>query len=52
LDKAHEVCRKKQLWREVVFLLGRMGNTNEALTLLIEKLKDVNEVRKSHQLMI
>lgn len=46
LDKAYEICKKKQLWREMVFLLGRMGNTNEALSLLIEKLKDIKEAIK------
>ena len=30
---------------EMVFLLGRMGNNREALTLIIERLGDVNRVR-------
>jgi hypothetical protein len=41
LEKALEVCKAKRLYREQVFILGRMGNTNDALALIIEKLDDV-----------
>lgn len=33
---------RDRLYRSIVYLLGRMGNTNEALGLIIEKLQDVN----------
>ncbi|XP_054157899.1 vacuolar protein sorting-associated protein 41 homolog [Oppia nitens] len=42
LETALEVCRKKNLFNEVVFLLGRMGNTKEALQLITDKLNDIN----------
>ena len=37
-----DVCRKKNLFNETVFLLGRMGNTKEALKLITDKLDDIN----------
>jgi len=33
--------RNKQLYKGIVYLLGRMGNTNDALALIIDKLEDV-----------
>ena len=42
LEKALEVCRKKNLFNEIVFLLGRMGNTKEALQMITDKLNDIN----------
>ncbi|KAJ7513739.1 hypothetical protein O6H91_23G012400 [Diphasiastrum complanatum] len=43
LDKAYEICSRRGLTRERVFILGRMGNTREALALIINKLKDMQE---------
>jgi len=37
LDRALEVCSSKELWREVVFIYGRMGSIPEALKFMIEK---------------
>jgi hypothetical protein len=42
LEKALEICRRKNLFNEVVFLLGRMGNTKEALQLITDELNDIN----------
>ncbi|KAG8947639.1 Vacuolar protein sorting-associated protein 41 [Tulasnella sp. 424] len=42
LAKAYDICEKKELVPEMVFLLGRMGNNKKALNLIIEKLGDVN----------
>ncbi|KAL2623253.1 hypothetical protein R1flu_003458 [Riccia fluitans] len=46
LDKAYEICTKRGLTRERVFLLGRMGNVKEALGLIINKLQDMEEAIK------
>lgn len=43
LDKAYEVCTKRGLTRERVFILGRMGNSREALALIINELKDIQQ---------
>jgi hypothetical protein len=43
LEKALEVCKKRNLYSEMVFLLGRMGSTKDALDLLIMKIKDVKQ---------
>ncbi|EFC40517.1 hypothetical protein NAEGRDRAFT_81004 [Naegleria gruberi] len=40
-DDASLEERNKQLYKGIVYLLGRMGNTNEALALIIDKLEDV-----------
>ncbi|KAJ7195868.1 vacuolar assembling protein VPS41 [Mycena rebaudengoi] len=42
LEKAYKVCDERSLVPEMVFLLGRMGNNKQALTLIIEKLGDVH----------
>ncbi|KAJ8487764.1 hypothetical protein ONZ45_g14207 [Pleurotus djamor] len=42
LEKAYAVCTERDLVLEMVFLLGRMGNNKKALTLIIERLGDVN----------
>lgn len=42
--KAYNVCKERDLVTEMVFLLGRMGNNKKALTLIIERLGDVNRV--------
>lgn len=38
------VCKERDFVPEMVFLLGRMGNNKQALTLIIERLGDVNRV--------
>ncbi|KAI0529161.1 hypothetical protein KFK09_001708 [Dendrobium nobile] len=43
LDKAYDVCVKKGLLREQVFILGRMGNAKRALAVMIDKLEDIEE---------
>ncbi|KAF9458458.1 hypothetical protein BDZ94DRAFT_1270495 [Collybia nuda] len=42
LEMAYEVCKQQDLVPEMVFLLGRMGNNKQALTLIIERLGDVH----------
>ncbi|KAF7301087.1 Vacuolar assembling protein [Mycena indigotica] len=42
LENAYRVCEERSLVPEMVFLLGRMGNNRQALTLIIERLGDVN----------
>jgi len=42
LEAAYNVCKERDLVTEMVFLLGRMGNNKKALTLIIERLGDVN----------
>ena len=41
LEKALHVCEECGLVREQVYILGRMGNTQKALNLIITKLQDV-----------
>ncbi|OAX39598.1 vacuolar protein sorting-associated protein 41 [Rhizopogon vinicolor AM-OR11-026] len=41
LEAAYNVCKNRDLVTEMVFLLGRMGNNKKALTLIIERLGDV-----------
>ncbi|XP_065900224.1 vacuolar protein sorting-associated protein 41 homolog [Dysidea avara] len=43
LQKALDVCDQFQLVEEMIFLLGRMGNIQEALKLITERLQDVNK---------
>lgn len=43
LEKAYKICEQRQLYPEMVFILGRMGNTKQALALIIEKIGDVKE---------
>ncbi|KAG6472337.1 vacuolar protein sorting-associated protein 41 homolog [Zingiber officinale] len=43
LEKAYEICMKKELVREQVFIFGRMGNAKQALALIINKLEDMEE---------
>eukprot|EP01120_Amphizonella_sp_Union-15-10_P003630 TRINITY_DN1403_c0_g1_i1.p1 TRINITY_DN1403_c0_g1~~TRINITY_DN1403_c0_g1_i1.p1 ORF type:complete len:882 (-),score=190.64 TRINITY_DN1403_c0_g1_i1:13-2658(-) len=43
LDRALNICREKNLWKEIVFILARMGNTQEALTVMIERVGDVKK---------
>ncbi|KAK6144303.1 hypothetical protein DH2020_021123 [Rehmannia glutinosa] len=43
LEKAQEICVKRDLLREQVFILGRMGNAKQALAVIINKLGDIEE---------
>ncbi|KAL5713390.1 Vacuolar protein sorting-associated protein 41 [Ranunculus cassubicifolius] len=43
LEKAYEVCVQRDLLREQVFILGRMGNAKQALAVIINKLGDIEE---------
>eukprot|EP01091_Cochliopodium_minus_P012545 TRINITY_DN3820_c0_g1_i1.p1 TRINITY_DN3820_c0_g1~~TRINITY_DN3820_c0_g1_i1.p1 ORF type:complete len:888 (-),score=239.42 TRINITY_DN3820_c0_g1_i1:117-2780(-) len=43
LHKALEICEEKNLYPEMVFIHGRMGNTTFALNLIIEKIRDVKK---------
>jgi hypothetical protein len=45
LEKAYKTCEERQLYPEMVFILGRMGNSKQGLQLLIEKIGDVKLVR-------
>lgn len=42
LEKALKICRSKHLVSEMVFLLGRMGNTKEALHYITDSLNDID----------
>ncbi|OAY38116.1 vacuolar protein sorting-associated protein 41 homolog [Manihot esculenta] len=43
LEKAYDICVKRDLLREQVFILGRMGNSKKALAIIINKLGDIEE---------
>ncbi|CAG0922413.1 unnamed protein product [Notodromas monacha] len=43
LQDAFGICRKGNLFPEMVYLLTRMGNTRQALKLITENLEDVNK---------
>ncbi|XP_073270278.1 vacuolar protein sorting-associated protein 41 homolog isoform X2 [Primulina huaijiensis] len=43
LEKAYEICVKRDLLKEQVFILGRMGNSKQALAVIINKLGDIEE---------
>ncbi|KAE8691820.1 Vacuolar protein sorting-associated protein 41-like protein [Hibiscus syriacus] len=43
LEKAYEICARKDLLREQVFILGRMGNSKQALAVIINELGDIEE---------
>ena len=43
LEKAFKVCEIKEFIPEMVFLLSRMGNNKKALSMIIEKEKDINK---------
>ena len=47
LEAAHALCKSRGLVREQVFVLGRMGNTREALHLIIQHLADIPQVCSS-----
>uniref|UniRef100_A0A1Q3FE53 Vacuolar protein sorting-associated protein 41 homolog n=1 Tax=Culex tarsalis TaxID=7177 RepID=A0A1Q3FE53_CULTA len=41
IQEAFNICKDKLFYPEMVYLLGRMGNTREALSIIIHKLKDI-----------
>ena len=41
IQEAYDICKAKAFYPEMVYLLGRMGNTREALSIIITELKDV-----------
>eukprot|EP00475_Leptophrys_vorax_P014855 TRINITY_DN21116_c0_g3_i1.p1 TRINITY_DN21116_c0_g3~~TRINITY_DN21116_c0_g3_i1.p1 ORF type:complete len:697 (-),score=196.17 TRINITY_DN21116_c0_g3_i1:23-2077(-) len=43
LENALQVCSEKKLFPAMVFLLGRMGSTRQALSLLVGEIKDVKK---------
>jgi len=43
LERALKICQDRDLVPEMVFILGRMGNNKQALSLIIEKLRDVEQ---------
>ncbi|XP_046959618.1 vacuolar protein sorting-associated protein 41 homolog [Vanessa cardui] len=43
IQEALDVCQNNKFYPEMVFLLGRIGNTREALQIIIEKLNDINQ---------
>ena len=43
---ALQICRAKSMIREQVFVMGRMGDTHNALKLIMTKLGDVKEVTR------
>jgi tetratricopeptide (TPR) repeat protein len=43
LEKAYKVVEERKLYPEMVYILARMGNTRDALDLLIEKIGDVKQ---------
>lgn len=42
LQDAYELCKAHLFYSEMVYLLDRMGNTTEALTIIMKNLKDVH----------
>ena len=42
--QAYEIFAQKEFVKEQVFVLGRMGNAKEALSTIINKLEDIQEV--------
>lgn len=43
IQEALDVCQSYSFYPEMVFLLGRIGNTREALQIIIEQLNDINQ---------
>ena len=44
-----QICEQRSLYPEMVFILGRMGNTKQALALIIDKIGDVKEAREARE---
>ncbi|KAG8230747.1 hypothetical protein J437_LFUL010246 [Ladona fulva] len=43
IQKALDICKERKYFQEMVYLLGRIGNTKEALILITQQLKDIRE---------
>ncbi|XP_060533869.1 vacuolar protein sorting-associated protein 41 homolog [Cylas formicarius] len=43
IQQALDICQKEKYYPEMVYLLGRIGDTKEALDLIINKLKDMQQ---------
>eukprot|EP00794_Sanderia_malayensis_P011371 gene11371-12556_t len=43
LEKAFKVCEEQDFISEMVFLLGRMGNNKKALSMIIDREKDIGK---------
>ncbi|XP_023235855.1 vacuolar protein sorting-associated protein 41 homolog isoform X2 [Centruroides sculpturatus] len=43
LEEALEICQQRKFIEEEIFLLGRMGNTKEALKQITQELKDIKK---------
>lgn len=43
IQEALDVCQSNEFYPEMVFLLGRIGNTREALQIIIKQLNDINQ---------
>ncbi|XP_015836358.1 vacuolar protein sorting-associated protein 41 homolog isoform X2 [Tribolium castaneum] len=43
IQEALDICKKERFYPEMVYLLGRMGNIEEALDLIINELKDMQQ---------
>ncbi|XP_075973068.1 vacuolar protein sorting-associated protein light [Anticarsia gemmatalis] len=43
IQEALDVCQSNEFYPEMVFLLGRIGNTREALHIIIKQLNDINQ---------
>lgn len=43
IQDALDVCQNNSFYPEMVFLLGRIGNTRDALQIIIEQLQDINQ---------
>ncbi|XP_053961064.1 vacuolar protein sorting-associated protein 41 homolog isoform X1 [Anastrepha ludens] len=41
MQEALDICKRELFYPEMVYLLGQMGNTIEALNIIIEKIKDI-----------
>ena len=52
LEAAAELCEHRGLVREQVFVLGRMGNSRQALELIISKLADIPQVHWWHMTIL
>lgn len=43
IQKALDICKRELFYPEMVFLLGRMGSTKEALSIIINQLQDIDK---------
>ncbi|XP_055377491.1 vacuolar protein sorting-associated protein 41 homolog [Condylostylus longicornis] len=43
IQEALDICKRESFYEEMVYLLERMGNTSEALNIIVQKLKDIDK---------